>query len=463
MRRRWWRLTLGTVLAAHLARGAAGRGLKAFVEDALAHDLGYQSAVASSTLGEAQWRAARASFLPKVVPVASYSRDESGSSARSFGLGVSWDTGFGASLVGSYTRSDLGATGTSQSFRSTDRSVQVTVPLGAQFGRLPAKLTLESSRATRDAAARTLKDARQQAILQIVRTYFAYLQAVKAAEVAGQSVDRARRNHETTLMKYSLGEISRIDLDRAQQLLQQTRITAVTADNEVARIRSEIENVYGATDISTYFYESPPTDAFVLPWTDEEIIAKALAANPAIASAREQLEVAKLSLRLAWRQLLPTIDANYRVGTRDTGAPAAGAPASSSYHQLSLTSNLSLDYSDRRLALLGAQVSLRTQELALRQLEQNLRSNLESQLQSFANKRALIDLSRRSLETSRGQTELAKVRFEKGIGSAFDVVDSQAQLQSTELQFLAAEVDFILSFYQILYQLQVLDLDRLIE
>lgn len=463
MRPRGHWIALLAAIAAPLPLAGQERGLKSFVEAGLANDLSFQSAVASSALGEGQWRAALATFTPKVVPAYSYSREQSGSQGQAFGLGVTWDTGFGASLSGSYVRSDLGTGVTPGLGWSTDRNLQVTVPLGSQFGRLPARVTLEGARATRNSAERALVDARQRSILDIVQTYYAYLQAQKSYEVAEQSVKRASRNHEITQMKYRLGEINRIDVDRAQQLLQQTQFTAVTARNEVVRIRSVIENVYGASDVGVFAFRIPAVEKHALEWEDAEVVRMAIAADPGIASGREQLEVARLNLKLAGRQFLPDIDANYRVGSREGGAATGVGSSDVSYHQFSVTSNLSLDYSGRRLALLNAQVAVRTQELGLRQLEQNLRSQLESQLQSFSRKRELVDLSRLSLETSRSQTELADLRFEKGIGSAFDVVDSQAQLQSSELQFLSAEVDLILSYYEILYRLQLLDLDRLIE
>lgn len=451
------------MLFAAPARCGEAPGLKAFVERALQHDLSYQSAVASSTLGDAQWRATLASFVPRVLPYYNFNQDQTGVSSRNYGLGIAWDTGYGAALGANYSRSNVDTSGGLQPASTTDRSVQVTVPLGASFGRLPSKITIEASRAALNASQRSLKEARQFSILSIVEIYYSYLQARKSLQVAEESVERARKNGEISLMKFKLGEISHIDLDRAQQLLQQAQFTTAMARNELARVRFLIQNGYGVSDIEEFTFSIPPVERFALAWSPPEAIAMALAVNPGLTNAREQLDIAQLRLKLARRQLLPSIDATYRVGSRSGGFSADSALPSNSYHQFSLTSNLSLDYTNRRLSLLGAEVSMKTQGLSLRQLEQNLRSQLESQLESFSRKQDLIDFARRSLETARNQTELANLRYERGIGTAFDVVDSQAQLQSTELQVLSSEIDLILSYYQILFQLQLLDLDRLIE
>ncbi len=61
------------------------------------------------------------------------------------------------------------------------------------------------------------------------------------------------------------------------------------------------------------------------------------------------------------------------------------------------------------------------------------------------------------------QLEVAELRYAKGLGSAFDVVDSQAQLQAAEVAAVDSRIDLAQRYYELLFSVRELGLERLVQ
>jgi len=267
---------------------------------------------------------------------------------------------------------------------------------------------------------------------------------------------------ELTEVKYSLGEASRLDLDRARQQTQKAEASVLQAETQLARVRQGITSTYHINAAHQVHFVLPDLKHVRLPYSVEQAIAMVSESDPSLLNARDQLHLAEMRLRAARRHIYPALNFIYRVGQRreEQGGVAGDYE---DYQELYLNSDLSLGIAEKKLAIHTAQVTYEIQEIGLRQLEDAVRGEIINDLDAFSRKARLLELSERSLATALSQAEVAELRFERGLGSAFDVVESQAQLQSSEQQQLAAQIDLVISYYQILHRLQVLDLDRLLE
>lgn len=457
------RLLYVLVLAASASYGAEAKlGLTDFVILAVGHDPNLRAASLGASLAPGQMEVAKSAYHPKVVPFYNVSKPGPSSANKSYGLNVNWDTGWGIDLKGFALDSQMRVQEDYLDYGTRDYGLEFGVPLGRDFGRLPAKIRLSAADAEGRRSKRELENDQQRAILDAVRAYYSNLQAAKALAVGRTAFERAQRSLELTEVKYELGEVSRLDLDRARRQAQQAETSVLQSETQLARVRQGISSTYHINASHQVRFVLPDLSRLRLPWPADQAIAMALDKDPSLLNARDQLQLTELRLKAARRNLFPALDFTYRVGKRRENDGGVTGDYEN-YQEMYLSSDLSLGIAEKKLAIRTAEVNHEVQEIGLRQLEDAVRGEVINHLDAFSRMSRLVDLSGQSLQSARSQAEVAELRFERGLGSAFDVVESQVQLQNSEQQFLADQIELVMSYYSILYRLQMLDSDRLLE
>ncbi len=427
---------------------------------ALAADPSFRITTVYAELGPLELAAAKSEYHPKLIPFYSVRRPDSDTEISSGGGTVSWDTGWGVNLGLQAEYSDIRYSSDETDTSTDDYSVELELPVGKNFGRLPAKVILESAALDATKTERGLEDARQRTILDILSIYYDYLKERKRLEVACTALEKARKNLDISEMKYRLGEVSRLDTARARQRVQQSQIGEVNSRNNLFRITQTISSTYGIVSLEEIAVTLPGTEKFKMEIPEDRIRSILMACNTAIINARDELTLAELNCRLVKRQMWPSLNLSYRAGTRKERALG---DEFRDYQEVYLNSDLDIDISKKRLDLHSAKARVYARQLTLERLINAETGQLTSELAAFKRKNQLIDIAEDSLTTARSQVEVADLRFQRGIGSAFDVVDSQIQLQNSELQFLTVRIDYIMSYYEILYRIRELDLHRLVK
>jgi len=436
-------------------------GFREFTQRALDADPLFQTAQIQAELAPYQLSAVKSHFHPKLVPYFSVSRPDAESFREDLGAGIRWDTGWGVTMDATAETYRIEYDDPSEYQRTDNYNIRMSMPIGKRFGRLPAKVQLESARNSAARMNRAAGDMKRQAILTIVTNYYGYLQVQAEGGVSRGSLERASKNLELAEVKYRLGEASRLDLDRAVYSVQQAELSVMNHENSRVRLRQMIRSTYGIDVEGTVCFVLPDLNKIELPWSAEEADRKILESDPDILDARDQVHLAELQYKLAKREIWPSFDFSYKLGTRNE--KDSGKDNFDDYQEIGLNSDLNLDFADKRLIVHAAGSQLAMTRINLARILARETGRITADYDNFNRQKKLIALSEKSLETARNQVAVAELRFERGIGSAFDVIDSQAQLNQAELQHINAQIEYILSYYEILYRVQILDLDWLVE
>jgi len=184
----------------------------------------------------------------------------------------------------------------------------------------------------------------------------------------------------------------------------------------------------------------PPGDpvepeAVALPATDdsfepaEVLVKRALELRLELAEARDQVSDAERSASLARQNLLPQLDLN--VGVTQLGFGSSfGTAWTAGDRQLNvfLSASYPLPQASQRAARATALLEVGARERAVRQREFQVEQDVRQALRELEQVRQSVELQRRAVEVAAQQRRLAVLRYQRGLGSNFDVVDAEGSL-----------------------------------
>jgi outer membrane protein TolC len=94
---------------------------------------------------------------------------------------------------------------------------------------------------------------------------------------------------------------------------------------------------------------------------------------------------------------------------------------------------------------LEADSAIRSQEYVVRQLEQQIESDLRLSAQDLKSRYSQVQVARKSVELNKREYELARIRFEEGVADNADVVNAMARLAEAEGVLVDAKYAYHLS------------------
>jgi outer membrane protein TolC len=405
--------------------GAPTIGLGAAVRTALAQGfalLDSQDAVAAT-----RWRekAAVAEFFPSVTPI--YQRGED---RTAFGVDLSqrlpW-TGGTLTATGRYlTEPEADAPFP----RTTDLRLLLTQPLLRGVGPNATFFELTNARRAVQGQERTLALARQRTAVEVAAAFYAVIAQRQLLEVARQSLERTEALQKSSAARLEVGLASKLDVFRAE-------LQAAQAHDAMLRSQSSL-----ATALERFRAQLavPPGDpvepeAVALPATDdafepvEVLVKRALETRLELAEARDQVSDAERSASLAKQNLLPQLDLNVGVTQLGFGSSFGTAwTAGDKQVNVFLSASYPVPQAGQRATRATALLEVRARERAVRQRELEVEQDVRQALRELEQIRQSVELQRRAVEVADQQRRLAVLRYQRGLGSNFDVVDAEGSL-----------------------------------
>lgn len=304
---------------------------------------------------------------------------------------------------------------------------------------------IRAAREEQNAAQFDLSSTRQDVILSVEQAYYNYLLARRLVEVNQEAVRRNLQNLERARGFFEVGTRPKIDVTRAQVDLANAELGLVRARNAVASSFAALNNAIGVPEHPLYRVpeelEIPPliVKPEELISTLEENVRTALENRTEIRALQARIRSAEASLTLAKRNFLPSLSANANWNYRGQELPYApnwtvGALLTVPVLNPPLFSQL--DEAAANLAGAQADEEITAQNIAL---------EVQRSFIDLVSARERIRTSEVLLAQARENLELARGRYQVGVGPLIDVTDAELALTQAESENIQAVVDFKLS------------------
>jgi outer membrane protein TolC len=406
--------------------GAPTMSLAAAVRMALERNFGLLDSADSLAATRFQESAARGEFLPPVTPLYQKSQDQS-----VFGLDVSqklpW-TGGTLSATGRY----LSQPSVEAPFpNTTDVRLLLSQPLLRGFGPNATFFDLTNATRARIDQERNLALARQQLAVEVAAGFYAVVAQRQLLDVARQSLERTEGLLKSSEARLEVGLASKLDVYRAELQAAQARDAMVRSQ---AALDTALERFRGLLALSPGEPVEPEAAALPALGTDslepaEVLVARALENRLELLEARDQVGDARRAASLAGQNLLPQLDLNVGVTQLGYGTSFGGAWAAGDRRvEVFLSASYPLQQASERASRSIAQLQVATRERAVQERQLQVEQQVRQARRDLEQIRKSVELQQQAVEVAAQQRRLAVLRYQRGLGSNFDVVDAESSL-----------------------------------
>jgi outer membrane protein TolC len=326
---------------------------------------------------------------------------------------------------------------------TSDLRLTLTQPLLRGFGPNAAYFELRNARRAVEGQERGYQLARERGAIEVAAAFYAVIAQRQLKDVARQSLERSERLQKSSEARLEVGLASKLDVFRAELQAAQARDALVRSE---ASLQTALERFRGLLAL-------PPGDpvepeAAELPWPEgafepvEVLVRRAIDSRLELAEARDLVDDARRAASLAKQNLLPQLDLNLGVTRLGYGSSFGNAwRASDTQVNVYLSTSYPLPQATARATNAIAQLGLEQRQRSVREREIGVEQEVRQALRDLDQIRQSVLLQRKAVDVAEQQRRLAVLRYERGLGSNFDVVDAESSLvtaRSALVQLLAS-------------------------
>ena len=334
-------------------------------------------------------------------------------------------------------------------FWSDELSLNITQPLFRGRGRFLYDANEARARISRDAAVLQRRLAALQTVEAIVSAYWDLVLAQRQVAITESSLDLARERLRITEIGADGGKIAHAEIPAVQQIIA-TREEEVLGgelaviDRSIA-LRRTVNMPIEAGDIGLRV--ATELDAKDQGWTLANLLDRAYAASPELATLAKQDASATIEIDVTENGLLPQLDLVLSFGPTGTeDKPSTAFVNTLKFSSLQASGSLTFTQSLHRDDVHGRIRELRGGREKLRVNAIDVRSQIASTLAQAV---AQIELAKRRVVLSQKAIDLANEnirietdRFNLGKSTNFDVLNRQEELRQAELRKAQALIDW---------------------
>lgn len=354
-------------------------------------------------------------------------------------------------------------------FVTSSLGVTVTQPLLRGFGSELNRRFIRIARNSQKISDFVFQQQVISTVSGVIRLYTDLVSLNEDLRVKRQTLSTAERLAQDNQSKVEQGTIAPIELTRAQAQVAAARQDLINAEGFVHQQELILKNTLsrnGNADPVVHSARVVPTDAITVeaapPQTAEEFIRMALDSRPEYQAARLQVDNSEISLKGSRNGLRPQLDIvggatnNALAGSLypqyagtlpapgtvpgygDGYGSALGQLAKATNPVVSVGINLTLPIHNRvaQADLVRDQLQVRQSELRTRQIENQIRLEVEDALIALERTRSAYDAATESRKLQEQSLEIEQERFTSGLSTNFLVIQYEnyvAQARSAEV------------------------------
>jgi outer membrane protein TolC len=413
----------------------------------------------TDAVSASRWRekAAFAEFFPSVTPIYQRSDDRS-IYGIDFSQRLPW-TGGSVTATGRYLTQPTVDTPFP---RTTDLRLLLTQPLLRGVGPNATFYELTNARRALQGQERSLALARQRSAVEVAAAFYAVVAQRQLLEVARQSLERTEALQKSSAARLEVGLASKLDVFRAELQAQQAREAMVRSQ---AALDTALERFRGLLALPPGNPVEP--EAVALPGTEdvfepvEVLLQRARENRLELAEARDQVSDAERSASLARQNLLPQVDLNVGVVQLGFGGSFGDAwTAGDRQVEVFLSAQYPLPQASQRATSAVAKLEVGSRERAVRQREIEVEREVRQALRDLEQIKKSVELQRQAVAVAEQQRRLAVLRYQRGLGSNFDVVDAESSLVTARSALVQLLASYAVARLELERTTGTLDVDR---
>ena len=283
------------------------------------------------------------------------------------------------------------------------------------------------------------------ALYGVKTAFYGILLAEELVRVRTESLEVLERHHETTLAKYEVGLVSRFDVLRSEVELANARPPLIQAKNDLKIAQESLKRLLGVDVDDPFAIEGELTlrDVEV---DLEESLALVMAQGPGMRVAEYTEEIARRNVRMSRGELLPTVTtfATYEWSQNEKNV---------NFHDWNNTNDwefvggvvVSVPLLDMAASIAELKQSRAEYEKALVGYLDTINAvkvDVKEAYYDLLEAREIVESQRLNIEVAEESLRIAEVRYDNGISTLVELLDTELALTQARLNYINALYNF---------------------
>lgn len=287
---------------------------------------------------------------------------------------------------------------------------------------------------------------KEQYLLKVANSFYSYLKAKRAVEIAETNVERLRKHRDAARVRLKVGEVTKTDVLRAEAELSGAEAELIAARNLLKTAKSQLSKDVGLSrdfevvepEIHDPFYDL----------SLDYLRALAKENRAEIKASEIAKEIAKKGVRLTSSNYFPnlSISATYQRLSQDPSNVFTNKETKSVVAALNFTI---FDGGLRKAELSQAKARLKQAELSYIETLKEINLEVESALNSYLTYRETIKSLEDEVKFARENFISVSKQYQHGLANSIDVTDANSFLLTAEKKLLDARYNYELSILRL--------------
>ena len=275
------------------------------------------------------------------------------------------------------------------------------------------------------------KDAQDLVVLAVAGSYLQVIAASARVEAARTQLTTANTLYQQDIGRLKFGEIAQMDVNRSrvEVLLDQERL--ITLQNELAKQKIILARLTGLRPNDQYEISNAVPYAPAPPISLDDAIKRALDQRADLKAAEVQVTAAERALAAARAERLPSGSVSADYG--DMGSPSQLRPTYTVVATLSVPI-----WNGGRTAgdIEQAQAALAQRRAELEDARSQVESDVRTAYLDMVAAANQVEVAHQNLDVNHETLGQTRVKFESGVSTNVDVVQSQESVSSAQLDYI---------------------------
>jgi len=303
-----------------------------------------------------------------------------------------------------------------------------------------------SSRANKAYYKYQAEGTRQNLVLSVKTTYFAYLAAQKIKEVRTEALKRGEEQLKLAESRFEVGSASKSDVLKARVQYGNDKLNLFEADNNVKTSLADLAYLIGM-DVNTEVQISTEYKANQYEGSERDALDYGLDHQPGFLSVKKDMTVSKLSLWSAYAQYLPSIRVSVSRGySNSRWRELEHLRDTDGSWSVSTTINIPIfEQFSRKRAVTRAKATLNDSRAAFYYARNNLALEIKKAYLDMNNAHEKLAVADETVKSAQEDMDLVQEKYNLGAATILELLDAQVSLITAQNDQIQAEFDYNLA------------------
>jgi outer membrane protein len=278
---------------------------------------------------------------------------------------------------------------------------------------------------------------------QVLRAFYAVVLNREIISVHESSIQRAENYLQIAEKRFSTGNVSKLDLLRAQVQLKNTGSALAEAKDNLAKSKIYLSKVVGSKDtvmnIAGSMNHEPVEEK------DEELISKAESVRSDLNILQAQLDMNEMGIRIARSGNKPSLYAFSGYSVQNGFNPMEPEKFVENWNAGVQLSIPLFDGFSTKHKVEEARIELQKTKLQKEEILDMIRIQIQQALISLHQAEEKITTQEGNIVLSREALRIAEIQYQNGIVSSLELMDAQQALTQSELLYTQAVFNHVMS------------------